>query len=119
MQYNVAAGSGAMNRLLSGSVILIVLALGGLAHASDGDPLVTQAEFAARAHKAEALAERVHRVNTYQDKINKLHMGQGTWERRGPTAYIPELDPNAAGAALALLIGGTFVLVDRRKRLAF
>jgi hypothetical protein len=31
---------------------------------------------------------------------------------------IPELDANAAGAALALLIGGGLVLVDRKKRQA-
>ena len=109
-----------MKTLLTGLVLLNVLAFGGVAqvHAKDGDPLVTQAEFEARAHKAEALAERVRRVHTYGDKVNKLALSHGNWQRVGPTAYIPELDPNAAGAALALLVGGAFVLVERRKRLA-
>ena len=31
-------------------------------------------------------------------------------------AAIPELDPNAAGLALALLVGGALLLVDRRRR---
>jgi hypothetical protein len=108
-----------MKSVLSGLVLLIVLAVGvAQVHAKDGDPLITQAEFAARAKKAEALAERVRRVHTYGDKLNKLQLTKGNWERRGPTAYIPELDPNAAGAAVALLLGGALVLVERRKRLA-
>ena len=108
-----------MKSVLSGLVLLLVLAVGvAQVHAKDGDPLITQAEFAARAKKAEALAERVRRVQTYGDKYNKLSITKGNWERRGPTAFIPELDPNAAGAAAALLIGGAFVLVERRKRLA-
>jgi hypothetical protein len=109
-----------MKTFVLGLVALNVLAFGGVAqvHAKDGDPLVPQAEFAARAQKAEALAERVRRVHTYGDKVNKLANSHGNWERRGPTANIPELDPRAAGAAIALLIGGAFVLVDRRKRLA-
>ena len=108
-----------MKTFLSGLVLLNVLAFGGVAqvHAKDGGPLMTQSEFAARAKKAEALAERVRRVHTYDDKINKLANKSG-WERKGPSVNIPELDPNAAGAALALLIGGAFVLVDRRKRVA-
>jgi hypothetical protein len=108
-----------MKTFISGLVLLNVLAFGGVAQVhANGDPLLNQAEFAARAKKAEALAERVRRVHTYGDKVNKLANSHGNWERVGPTAYIPELDPNAAGAALALLIGGAFVLVDRRKRLA-
>jgi hypothetical protein len=107
-----------MKTFISGLVLLNVLAFGGVAQVhANGDPLLNQAEFA-RAKKAEALAERVRRVHTYGDKVNKLANSHGNWERVGPTAYIPELDPNAAGAALALLIGGAFVLVDRRKRLA-
>jgi hypothetical protein len=107
-----------MKSVLSGLVLLMVLAVGvAQVHAKDGDPLITQAEFANRAMKAEALAERVRRVHTYGDKLNKLQL-KGNWERRGPTAYIPELDPNAAGAAITLLIGGALVLIERRKRLA-
>jgi hypothetical protein len=106
-----------MKTFLSGLVLLNVLAIGGVAqvHAKDGDPLMNQADFAARAQRAEALAERVRRVHTYDDKINKL-ANHGNWERRGPSVDIPELDPKAAGAAIALLVGGAFVLVDRRKR---
>ena len=108
-----------MKTFLAGLVLLNVLAIGGVAqvHAKDGD-LMTQGEFAARAQKAEALAERVRRVHTYDDKMNKLANSKGGWERKGPGVNIPELDPNAAGAALALLVGGAFVLVDRRKRVA-
>ena len=108
-----------MKNFLSGLVLLNVLFFGvATVHAKEGDSLVTQKEFAARAQKAEALAERVRRVRTYNDKVNKMHIAQGTWERRGPTVYIPELDPKAAGAAVALLIGGAFALIERRKRVA-
>jgi hypothetical protein len=86
-------------------------------HANDGS-LLTQEEFAKRAHKAEAMAERVKRVHTYENKINKLHNNGAQWERRGPAVSIPELDANAAGAALALLLGGAYVLIERRKRVA-
>ena len=106
-----------MNRILSGLVLVSVLGLGAVStvRASD-EPLATQAEFEARARKAEALSERVNRVNTYKDKIAKTHIGQQYWERRGPSVNIPELDPSAAGSALALLIGGALVLVDRKRR---
>lgn len=106
-----------MNRFLSGVVLVSVLGLGAVStvRASD-EPLATQAEFEARARKAEALSERVNRVNTYKDKIAKTNIGQQYWERRGPSVNIPELDPSAAGSALALLIGGALVLVDRKRR---
>jgi len=108
-----------MKKLLSGFVLANVLLLGAAqAHADDAKPFISQSEFAERARKAEALAERVKRVNTYQTKIDKLHFNNGEWERRSPTVQIPELDANAAGAALALLIGGALVLVDRKKRVA-
>ena len=107
-----------MKKLLSGLVLANVLLLGAAqAHAEDG-AFMSQSEFANRARNAEALAERVKRVNTYQTKIDKMHFNNGEWERRSPTVQIPELDANAAGAALALLVGGAFVLVDRKKRVA-
>lgn len=107
-----------MKNLLSGLVLLSALFFGVAdVHAKDGDQLMSQKEFAARAQKAEALAERVRRVRTYSDKVKKIP-GQGAWERRGPTVYIPELDPKAAGAAVALLLGGVFALVERRKRVS-
>jgi hypothetical protein len=106
-----------MKKLLSGLVLLNVLGFGvAQAHAADGDSLLSQAEFAARAHKAEALNERAKRINTYENKIAKMHSNANQWERRGPMVQIPELDANAAGAALVLLIGGAFVLVERRKQ---
>lgn len=106
-----------MKKLLSGLVFANVLLVGAAqAHANDG--FMTQSEFANRAHNAEALAERVKRVNTYQTKIDKMHFNNGEWERRSPTVQIPELDANAAGAALVLLVGGALVLVDRKKRVA-
>jgi hypothetical protein len=108
-----------MKKLLSGLVFANVLLLGAAqAHADDGSALMNQSEFAKRARNAEALAERVKRVNTYQTKVDKMHFNNGEWERRSPTVQIPELDANAAGAALALLIGGALVLVDRKKRVA-
>ena len=108
-----------MKNLLSGLVLANVLLVGAAqAHADDGASLMTQTEFANRAHKAEALAERVKRVNSYQTKVDKLHFNNGEWQRRSPTVQIPELDGRAAGAALALLVGGALVLVDRKKRLA-
>ncbi len=36
--------------------------------------------------------------------------------RRPPAAGVPELDPNAAGAALALLLGGVAVVLAGRRR---
>lgn len=108
-----------MKRILSGLVLLSVLGLGTVSavQASD-EPLATQAEFEARARKAEALSERVKRVNTYKDKIANTRFGQLGWERRGPSVNVPELDPGAAGSALALLIGGALVIADRRRRAA-
>lgn len=108
----------AMKKLLSGLVLLHVLALGGVTQVhADAGQMLTQDEFMTRAHRAEALAERVKRVQTYSGKINKLQMDNG-WQRRGPTVSIPELDANAAGAALALLLGGAYMLIERKKRLA-
>ena len=106
-----------MNRILSGLVLLSVLGLGTVStvQASD-EPLTTQAEFEARARKAEALSERVKRVNTYKEKIAQTKFGQVGWERRGPSVNVPELDPGAAGSALALLIGGALVIADRKRR---
>ena len=106
-----------MNRVLSGLVLVTVLGLGLVSSVqASGEPLATQAEFEARARKAEALSERVKRVNDYKEKAAKMQMKQGGWERRGPSVNVPELDPGAAGSALALLIGGGLVLADRRKR---
>jgi hypothetical protein len=107
-----------MKKLLSGLVLLNALVFGApLAHADDGN-LLTKSEFSARAHKAEQLAERVKRVHAYQAQVKKLQFNSGEWERRGPAVQIPELDASAAGAALALLIGGGLVLADRKKRAA-
>ena len=44
--------------------------------------------------------------------VTKLRKG----ERLAPAA-VPELDPNAAGLALALLVGGALLSVDRRRQL--
>lgn len=108
-----------MKKLLSGLVLLNALVFSApLAQADDGSNLLTKSEFADRARKAEALAERVKRVNNYQAQVKKLQFNNGEWERRGPAVQIPELDANAAGAALALLIGGGLILVDRKKRAA-
>ena len=106
-----------MRNILSGFVLVSVLGLGTVStvRASD-EPLSTQAEFEARARKAEALSERVIRVNSYKEKIKQTRFGHMEWERRGPSVNIPELDPSAAGSALALLIGGALVLVDRKRR---
>lgn len=86
------------------------------AHADAGAPLLSASEFSERARKAELLAERVKRVHMYENKIKKLNYNNNQWERLGPAVQIPELDANAAGAALALLIGGAFVLIERRKQ---
>jgi hypothetical protein len=37
---------------------------------------------------------------------------------RGQQVMVPELDPGAAGQALALLLGGSAVLLDRARRRA-
>ncbi len=34
---------------------------------------------------------------------------------QGPVS-VPELDPNSAGAALTLVLGGSLLLIDRRRR---
>lgn len=109
-----------MKKLLSGLVLLNALVFGApLAHADNGPSnLMTKSEFAERARKAEALAERVKRVHAYQAQVKKLQFNNGEWQRRGPAVQIPELDANAAGAALALLIGGGLVLADRKRRAA-
>jgi hypothetical protein len=112
-----------MKTLLSGLVLLNILGFGVVgtsparADSSDGE-LIKQNEYAARVHKAEELGERVKRVHAYEKSIKTLEHNNGEWERRGPTVQIPELDAHAAGAALALLIGGAFVLVERKKQLA-
>jgi len=107
-----------MNRILTGLVLAAFLGLGSVASVqASGGSLDTQAEFEARAKKAEALSERVRRVNSYKEKVAKMRIGQPTLERRGPSLNVPELDPSAAGGALALLIGGALVLADRRKRI--
>jgi hypothetical protein len=105
-----------MKSLLSSLVLVSALLLSTAAPAA-ANPLLNHEEFQARAQRAEALAERVKRVHTYEKKLNKLRFGQTCWRRRGPTLDVPELDPGAASGALALLLGGTLVLVDRRKRL--
>ena len=104
-----------MKKLLSGLVLANVLLVGAAQAHADGS-FVPQSEFANRARNAETLAERVKRVNTYRTKVDKMHFNNGEWERRSPTVQIPELDANAAGAALALLVGGALVLVDRKKK---
>jgi hypothetical protein len=38
-------------------------------------------------------------------------------KRRGGGRHAPEFDPKASGAALALLVGGTLLLSERRRRL--
>lgn len=92
--------------------LVFVLALTGTAYA---EPLTIH-EFSYRAHRAEALQERVRRVHLYQAKLDAKHLG--ALEQRGPSLNVPELDPKSGGSALALLLGGAFMLVDRRKRLA-
>jgi hypothetical protein len=108
-----------MKKLLSALVLLNTLGFGvAQAHAADKE-LLSQDEFAKHARSAEEMGERVKRLNAYQKKIDQLNNNNSTqWQQRGPAVQIPELDANAAGAALALLIGGTFVLIERKKRVA-
>lgn len=82
--------------------------------ARGGEPISRQ-EFALRAHRAEALAERVGRIRAHSVKLNKLRYGHGVRVvRRQPTVGVPELDPNAATSALLLLLGGAMILRDSR-----
>lgn len=106
-----------MKNLLSSLVLVsaLLLATAAPAAADSGNPLLSHEEFQVRAQRAEALAERVKRLQTYQIKLNKL--GHNSIHVRGPSIGVPELDPSAASGALALLLGGSLVLVDRRKRL--
>jgi len=107
-----------MKKLLSVLVLFHVLGLSAAsAHAEDGLKYMSRSEFEARAHKAEMFSERVKRVHLYEKKVQQLQFNANKWERRAPTVQIPELDANAAGAALALVIGGALVLVERRKQL--
>jgi len=115
------AGQGVirMNKRLSSLLGSAVIGLGlcvGQALAQD-DNFVSEAEFQARAHNAEAMIERAKRITAYEKKIRKLQADVGQWQQRGPTVQVPELDAQAAGAALALLVGGAFVLSERRKQL--
>jgi hypothetical protein len=105
-----------MKRTVSTLVLAGVLVLGGSVSAFAKDKLLTQQEFAARAHRAECLAERVRRIHTYQQKLNKLRFGHGKWHPRGPQVNVPELSANVAGSALALLLGGALAMADRRRR---
>jgi len=82
---------------------------------ADSGKFVSQSEFQKRAHNAEAVDERAKRISAYEKKTDKLQGNAGKLQQRNPTVKIPELDPQAAGAALALLLGGAFVLSERRK----
>ena len=108
-----------MKSILSSLVLASVLSLGFSAPAAaNSGTLLTHEEFQTRAHQAEALSERVKRIQTYQKKLQKLRFGQVCWQRRGPVVTVPELDPNAAAGALTLLAGAALVLADRRRRLS-
>jgi hypothetical protein len=102
-----------MKAQIASLILFATLLIGSQASAQDPIP---EHEFALRAHHAEMLGERIRRTHQYQEKVLKLRYNQ--FERRGPTVQVPELDAKASGAALALLIGGALVLVDRRKRVA-
>ncbi len=104
-----------MTRTLSTFVLAGALILGGTASVFAKDKLLSEQEFEARAHRAECLAERVHRIETYQQKLNKLRFGHA-WHPRGPSVNVPELNPNLAGSAMALLLGGALVITGRRRR---
>lgn len=97
------------------SLLGLVFVFAMLTGTAFAEPLTTQ-EFSLRAHHAEALQERVRRVHLYQTKLANKQLG--ALERRGPSLNVPELDPKAGGSALALLLGGALVLVNRRKRIA-
>lgn len=101
--------------LVLAGFVLVGSATGALA---TDKQLLTQAEFEARAHRAECLAERMRRIHSYQTKLNKLRHKHNKWRPRGPSAHVPELDANVGGSALALLLGGAFVISDRRRRTA-
>ena len=51
----------------------------------------------------------------------KKKIRKGSWKHEKPVVTpprqsVPELDPNAAGGAIALLLGGSLVLLERRRR---
>ena len=52
---------------------------------------------------------KLQTIDRKRKKVRKRAKGQMV------VASVPELDPNAAGLALVLLIGGTLLLVDRRR----
>ena len=57
----------------------------------------------------------------FKGKGHAHHQGNGWGHHKGDKKKnkkshdVPELDPNAAGAAMILLIGGTLVLLERRR----
>ena len=56
-------------------------------------------------------------VNHHSGRGSRVNHDFRRWHRsRGkPAAAVPELDPGAAGTALALLLAGTALLIDRRR----
>jgi hypothetical protein len=54
-------------------------------------------------------------TNGYENgQGHENHQGNG-WGHHKGGHEVPELDPNAAGGALILLVGGTLVLLERRR----
>ena len=58
--------------------------------------------------------------NRHRNQRGRGHQSHGNGKglghhKQGGHASVPELDPNAAGGALILLIGGTLVLLERRR----
>lgn len=99
------------------AIVVASLLLGTAMPAAANGARLTRQEFAQRAHRAEALAERVKRLREYSKKLNALRFGHhGPQPRRhaATMGVVPELDANAAASALALLVGGLFVLCDSR-----
>ncbi len=63
-----------------------------------------------------ALADNGHGNNNNQGDDNQGDNGQGHRPKLPTSRSAPEIDPVAAGAVVALLVGGTTVIAARRAR---
>ncbi|MDD9933052.1 MAG: hypothetical protein OXT09_05585 [Myxococcales bacterium] len=92
-----------LTRILLTAALWLSVAVPAMAEGNDG---VTRVGDGVTTLEQQAKLQTIDRK---RKKVRKRAKGQMV------VASVPELDPNAAGLALVLLIGGTLLLVDRRR----
>lgn len=96
-------------------LVVVGIAMFGVPVLAQADDLLTKDQMERRIEMKRQRAETLKRMKEYRKQMG----ADGNLRKKGHTKVmtVPELDPNTAGSAFALLAGSVVVVAGRRRKL--